>query len=369
MTIEPIKSFDTIAQRILYGLNFMYSEFVLVASEAVSEQAQRKLHGLMTRMIDKLYENPALLNLTDHKDEAYQAWEINNMKPELDKVYQSIFKALYEFYKFLYISALHGEISGHHLSIGCAALKEHKAGYKPQYNTLLKEIGIEVTKDKTDVFITADNELLQSLKLLAENTPVNVNPCTSYALINFACCSFAGDYSFPFAGDFNFLLARVDHVAGLNSLLFEIQNRCLENGYEKIMYCSFGASGFDFSIRFQNKVGGFLIGYNPRKYQPFYFGTINGIGEKAMLEDFDNLDEDLQAHFINICRTCSGCLGCTKGGKNKIFATNVTYEGKEYNLCPSFPCHSWDTIDRGLMDVLFKYHAAQEKYGVNWKKK
>jgi len=62
-------------------------------------------------------------------------------------------------------------------------------------------------------------------------------------------------------------------------------------------------------------------------------------------------------------------LICTKAGKNKMFAINVTYDGKEYTLCPSFPRHSWDTIDRGRMDVLFKYRDAQEKYGVDWKKR
>jgi len=40
----------------------------------------------MGQLVEKLNENPALLNLPDNKDEAYQTWEVNNMKPELDKV-------------------------------------------------------------------------------------------------------------------------------------------------------------------------------------------------------------------------------------------------------------------------------------------
>ena len=122
------------------------------------------------------------------------------------------------------------------------------------------------------------------------------------------------------------------------------------------------------TISFNNGVGGFQIGYNPRKYKPFYFGTANGIGGKAMLEDFVNLDGDLQKHFINICRPCNGCRSCVKGGKNEIFKTKVSYNGKEYALCPCFPNHSWDTMDRGLIDLLFKYHDAQNIYGVDWKK-
>ena len=360
MLIKKTAAFDSISQRALYGLNLIYSDFAPVASEAVSEQAQRKLHALMGLLIDKLYERPALLNLTDHKDEAYQPGEINNMRPELDKLFQSIFKALYEFYKFLYISALHGGISGHRLSIGNAALKEHKAGYKPQYNMLLNEVEIEIMKDKAGIYIAADNELLQSLKLLAEQVPVNIDKWTPYLLAHFACCSFTND--------FNYLLQRTDSINGLNGLLLELQKRCLNKGYTQSITCGMSATGIGFGISFKNAIGGFTMGFSSRSYQPFFYGTANGIGEKAMLEDFYNLDKDLQAHFIDICKTCNGCLICTKAGKNKIFAVKVTYNGKDYTLCPSYPRHGWDTINKALMDVLFKYHDAQEKYGVDWKK-
>jgi len=315
----------------------------------------------MGLLIDTLYERPALLNLPDHRDEAYQPGEVNNMRPELDKLFQSIFKALYEFYKFLYISSLHGEISGQRLTIGNTALKEHKAAYKPQYNTLLNEIGIEVTKDKASIIIAAESELLQSLKLLAEQVPVNVNKWTPYLLANFACCSFTNDFSY--------LLQRTDSINGLNGLLFELQKRCLEKGCTQSIECGMSATGIGFGISFKNAIGGFTIGFSSRSHQPFRFGTANGIGQKAMIEDFGNLDRDLQGHFIDICRTCCGCLNCTKGGKNKIFAVKVTYNGKDYTLCPSFPRDNWDTLDEELMDVLFKYHDAQEKYGVDWKKR
>lgn len=224
MTIEPIKAFDTISQRVIYGLNFMYSEFVPIESEKADEQSQQKLHRLMGQMIDKLYETPELLNLADNADEAYEWYAINNSNPELDKVYRSIFKCLFDFYKFMYISFLRGETNDNYLSISNIVMKENKTSYKPQYKTLLKEIGIDIEKEKTEIIVIAENDILQSLKLLAEKAPINVNPWTPYALINFACCSFTGD--------FNFLLKKVDNVAGLNGLLLEIQNNCLENGYE-----------------------------------------------------------------------------------------------------------------------------------------
>ena len=362
MTIKPIKTFDTISQRIIYGLNFMYSEFVPIESEKANEQGQQKLHRLMGQIIDKLYETPKLLNLADNADEAYDWYAINNTNPELDKVYKSIFKSLFDFYKFLYISFLWGETNDNYLSISNTVLKENKTSYKPQYKILLKEIGIDIEKGRTEIIVIAENDIIQSLRLLAEKTPVNINPWTPYALINFACCSFTGD--------FNFLLTRVDNVAGLNGLLLKIQNNCLENGYEKNIKCNFGATGFDFSITLHNRVGGFVFGYNPRKNWKFFFGSMNSIGVKAMLEDFENLDKELRKHFISVCKTCNGCLGCTKGGRNKIFAVKVKYDGKEYNLCSdNYSRHDWETINDDLAAVLFKYHAAQEIYGSDWKKK
>jgi len=361
VTIEPITAFDTISQRIIYGLKFMYSEFAPVESEKADEQGQKKLHWLMGQMIDKLYETPKLLNLADNADEAYEWSAINNSNPELDKVYKSIFKCLFDFYKFLYISSLLGETNGNDFSISNTVLKEHKTSYMLQYNTLLKEIGINIEKGRTEINIVAENDIIQSLRLLAERIPVNINPWTPYAIINFACCSFTGD--------FNFLLTRVDHVSALNGLLLEIQNNCLEKGYEQNIKCSFGTSGFDFRITFRNKVGGFVIGYNPRKYWQFFFGSLNSIGVKAMLEDFENLDNDLQKYFVSVCKTCTGCLCCTKSGRNKILAVKVKYDGKAYNLCPdNYSRHNWETLNHELAAVLFKYHAAQEIYGSDWKK-
>ncbi|MDL2287127.1 hypothetical protein LJB90_01005 [Eubacteriales bacterium OttesenSCG-928-G02] len=360
MSTNNIVKFDTVSHRVIHCLDFMYSEFIPINSNEVNEQSQKKLHGIMKQIIDKLYENPGLLNLSDDKDESFEWWQVNNMKPELDKVYQSIFKGLYEFYKFLYLSALHGEINGNCLSVSNVALKEVKANYKPQYKTLLREVGIDIDKGKSSIDILAENDILGALVLLAGKVPVNINKWTPFVLMNFACCLFVDDY--------DYLVAKTDAINNLDGLLVELQQRCLLNGYEQSIRRAMGASGFDFNIAFKNKIGGFLVNFSPRKNWPFAFGTINGIGQKAMIEDFDNLDKDLQKHFISICKICNGCLGCVKGGKNKIFTVNVNYDGKEYNLCPCFPKDTWESLDYELIDILFKYHKAQETYGTDWKK-
>lgn len=334
----------------------MFSEFAPIQSEKVDEQAQRRLHRLMGQIIDKLYETPQLLNLAENSDDVYKWYTTNNSNPELNSIFKSIFKSLFDFYKFLYISFLNGEINDNLLLINTAILTRNKSRYIPLYDILLNEIGISIKKIKKDIKISSNIDILHSLKLLAENVPVNVNPWTPYALMNFVCCSFTNDFSF--------LLARIEQVRNLSGLLHKIQKSCLENGYGEDLRYSFGPAGFDFNIFLRNKIGGFVIGYNPRKDWQFHFGSLNSIGLKAMLEDFDNLDNTLKKHLIAVCKTCNGCLACTKGGKNKVFATKLKYNDQEYNFCyDNYGRHNWKTINHDLAEALFKYHVAQEIYG------
>ena len=95
--------FCTVSQRVLHNLIFTFSDFQLIESENVSNVDQKLLHERMLLLHEKLYIAPDLLNLPDYKDEAYQTWELNNQKPELNKVYQSVYKSLYGFYSFLYL--------------------------------------------------------------------------------------------------------------------------------------------------------------------------------------------------------------------------------------------------------------------------
>jgi len=351
-----IKEFDSVAQRVLYGLRFVYADFVAVESDLVSAGSQQRLHELMGRMLGRLYEEPGLLELPDNPDEAYEWHLCNNQKPALNAVFLAVCKPIYEFYKFLYITALRGELRGGALSVGGDVLKQNKAGYKPCFGNLLRQAGIEAVKDKNGVTLNAGGEVLAALKLLAERVPVDPDPWHPYALEDFARCSFDGGKAY--------LIERIDNVNGWNGLLTGLQKECLENGYEQEIKLSLGAAGQGLDIYLKNKVGGFQTGYNPRKYQQFYFGTINGIGEKAMLTDFDSLDGDIRRHFISICRRCNGCLICTKSGKNKKFTVEVTYDGTAYKLCPSYPRHSWEAPDPKLIGVLLKYHELQEKYAL-----
>lgn len=355
MQIERTKKFDSIAQRILYGLNFIYSDFAPIESEEVTVQSQRKLHTLMGQFVDKLYQDPSILSLPYYIDETFASGVAKNENPVLNEAYKSVFKEIFEFYKFLYIAALNGEINSNILFITVKELKDGKASFTQRYDKALFELGIKATKDKNGVTLNADNDILKALKLLANAVPMTGLTWAPYALAYFARCSFSGNS--------DYLLERIDKIYDYNGLLIDLKNKCLEKGYKQEIQYHFGTSDLCFTIKFANKIGGFLIGYNPQQSYQFYFGTMNGIGEKAIIEDFDNLDNQMKEFFFKICRKCTGCLNCTLNRKIKPVAVNVNYDGKDYNLCTYFPSHLWQSIDEEHINILFKYHDLQEKYG------
>lgn len=51
------------------------------------------------------------------------------------------------------ISFLLGETNDNYLSISNTVLKENKTSYMPQYKTLLKEIGINIEKGRTEIIV------------------------------------------------------------------------------------------------------------------------------------------------------------------------------------------------------------------------
>ncbi|MHB1484883.1 MAG: hypothetical protein ACYCYI_09490 [Saccharofermentanales bacterium] len=363
MEIIKIKDFDNISQRVLWGFNFIYSEFAPIQSDMVSIESQKSLHKMMSRMIDSLYENPSLLELPTDKDQSYEWYVCNNQIPELDKTFQDIFKKLNSFYRFLYTTALYGTITVDSLQVQKSLLKDQKINYKPCYSKFLNDFGIIVTSEKDAISLKSNDnsEMFKALKLLANTTNAGapqsdrfVYMSAQYSLFNFSRCSFDGKTEY--------LLDRIDRLYDFNGLLRNLKDECLKRKYRAQMHLDFGPTNFSFSLEFRNTIGGFLIVYSPRKYQKFGFGTLNGIGEKAMLEDFTKIDRDMQEHLLSICRPCSNCLGCTKGGKSKVYTVNVEFDGKPFQLCPQFPQHSWADFDCKMIDILFKYHDLQEVY-------
>lgn len=155
---------------------------------------------------------------------------------------------------------------------------------------------------------------------------------------------------------------RCDLRAG--RLLPELDARLRAEGCRvELRACFSGtAIGYDIVYLTSEQNTGFKITFNNRKKELWRFGLLSGVGEKAMLEDFERLDPALQALFLRICRPCSGCGGCTKSGKNARFTVTVQANGTSHALCPQFPQHEWQKPDRALADTLCLYLRTQLRY-------
>lgn len=348
--------FNNLAQRVLYG-------HLLTLSDAPAGYPEATLHAVFDNMWRALYDDPALLGLPEYADESTPWGMLNNQHKELDDKYKAVFKGIYEFWKFLQAMALTGAPVDGALFAEKDALKAEKAVFKPAFAPLLEKGGFSARKDRVGVTLShPDNGVLGALGTLAKTAQERASGekliwyVKSRALNDFMRCSFDGGWEY--------IIDRIDDAQQMGGALRALRTECVSRGYELRMHAECGAactSGF--GIDFMRGVGGFHITYNPRKTEMFAFGTKNGIGEKKMLENFSSLEPDMQRYFVDICRECTGCMGCTKGGKSKPYTVNVVFEGTEHPLCPMFPRHEWDNLTPERSDVLFMYHELQEKYG------
>lgn len=362
MDLKNKNDFNSIAQRVLWGYRFVFSEFAPIPLQEAGEQEQRELHTCMGCLIEALYDDPGLLNLPMREDEAYNA--CYNENPELSKVYKEIFKKIYEFYRFLYVAGVWGVNEESSIRISKAMLKEHKAAYKKPFTNALAKVDIQLAADKEEIVLSCPEnpKLLHTLKILAttiENRKPQVTYCAYrndyYAMFDFVRCSFTGEYVY--------LLKRMDDLYGYDGMLMRLRKRCLAERFYEKLHLDFAPTCFCFSIKYQIKPGfGFDFAYNAMKLKQFDFGTLSGVGEKAMLEDYENLSNTVLQHFLAICQPCNELGCCTNHGKTKIQTVKVMFKGKEYKLCPRFPKHRWDEMNEELVETLFCYLEEQQKY-------
>ena len=152
------------------------------------------------------------------------------------------------------------------------------------------------------------------------------------------------------------MIDRIDKLYDYRGMLTETVEWFRNKGYEISVCFNIEKRAVDFSIKCSASDNVcFMCGYNVRKKQMFFFGTGSGIGEKAMLADFNNLPPIVQRHMIDICRPCTYCMECTKGGRNQPFTVNLDYQGTEYIVCPRFPNHEWEFLTPELVERLEAY--------------
>ena len=154
------RSFDSIAQRALYGYLFTFAD-------APADPAQAQLHGRMKALWEALYADPALLGLPVDADEAYEWFKVNNTNPELNEKYLKVFKGIFQFWQLMFVLARHGEVQDGALYLSKEELNARKTSWQAGAVAPLAKAGFELVRDKSGVSLRAEEYLLSSLQALA----------------------------------------------------------------------------------------------------------------------------------------------------------------------------------------------------------
>lgn len=370
--VERRTEFNTISERILYGLVFSYSDFQPNKLSDLESTYQLEWYTIMHNILIKVYKNPSLMNLPMNKDDYYKLHQCNNVKPELIKIYKKAMKVISSFYKFLYYSGLRGDIENDTLIVEREVFKKQKIIIKESFLELLKDEGLNYDKSKSHISFSSKkgSKVLDAWKLLSETV-------TSYdkaelernnnlreldlKLLKFACCVFSNDLSY--------WVRRVEKLNELNVGFFEKYEKVLlDKGYSKELDVEFNHNSLIISYKIKGEVSGISVSYHFHRVEQFYFSVLNCIGVKAILENFEQLDDNVKDYLMKSCRRCYGCNRCTKGGKNKRLTVSVIKNEKKVNLCPDFPNREWLTIQESDMETIIDYIDLQSKYGTHWKK-
>jgi len=335
------QDFNSYAQRIIYGHKLAFSDFVPISSKKSSESGQREFHSLLKNIIDTLYDDPATLKMPITDD--LVKLDYSSTPNEITKIRLSLTKVMYEFYSFMYETGKYGVIDGKQMTVQLSVYKTAKISVKPIYLEFLSRFDVVGTKTKETLTLPCDNsELFHAWQLLSE---------VSSNLFRFAC----GMYN----DDLSYLLRRAELQLGLNDgFLSECEEKLLKNGFTKRSRTNLGKTEMMFEFRYIKQSSGIIINNGSRS--PFVNALSNSHqGYKAMLENFDDFDDDIRAYLVKIDRGCK--VGCTECGKPEKagWTIKVNFDNEDLSICPKWPNNKLDIRD---IDFLIKFFTLQDEY-------
>jgi hypothetical protein len=354
------KSFNNISQRLLSGLMISFSDFKPIKSD-VSEKAQKDFYDILKRILLSLYNNPEKMGLPNSEDDYLQAFTCGNSRPEFDKFYKKVITQINDFYKILYFTGNIGKMEENRLIIGINSLRESKIKIKKEYIDFITSVGILASMTKEYITFEANNDLLRAWRLLAKTTlhtdiydkSHGINS-VSFGLLKFACALYSDDFSYYQNA------VEVLHNLPRGYFTPYIEHLKSQGFYEETFGDLFGVE-----YKIKGEISGFAIRFHCIRDEQFYFMAENSQGVKAMLADYVNVPAPIQDYLVFSCGKCSGCMGCTKGGKSAVYTMKINHKGQKVALCPQFNRREWfaSDINDQFMTNLIEYIKLQEKYG------
>jgi hypothetical protein len=353
-----ILTFENLAKRVLYRYAFAFSDFVPIATDKVSIDAQRQFYELCRSIVSVLADNPKALSLsTEHPDEWLDAGMVLNMRPELYKVRNECQKTFIELSRLLYAAGIHGKLHKNRLSTPISVLPKLTGKKLSVFIKYLEQFGFTICENNESLSF----EYIQNPEIF-----------TTWQILAAMCSKKPKNQETMFMlwhhhNEYMFFFDRLKKLLGLDNEFFEYVDKSYQNKGYRI---EFGVDEYTVNCWYSKDIGGLLIAFSTLA-PTVMFSSLSCIGIKAILEHAEELQAGIKEQLISFCKLCNNCKNCTKNGKNKQFTIIVNHNGKNHSLCPEFVHMRWynDDISKEKIDFLLEFNELQEKFGKNWKKK
>ncbi|MBP1755227.1 MAG: putative transcription activator [Firmicutes bacterium] len=324
------KDFDSLAQRCIYGYKSTYPICIPIEDDRVSETSQRQMHGFLQEVINRIYNNPSLVNLQQEKDEFYEVWMLNNSKPELDDKMRKTEKVLFDFYAYLYKLGECGEVKDNKLYVDKGNMK-----FVKKRLLQLEQFGLfSQSTDTSTIFYSKEYpELFPAWKLLYDkkaNSPKG-------EIVRFLYCMYD---SMKYSAEHLF-----GNIIDDSTLLKELEQFFEGIGFHRY----FDEAGIHWDKEYRDKQKGnavFSFSWKRREQMTFSFRVPNF---RLVLNHFDEMSNELKELTFSRTKNCDSCGYCTqmdKTGMRLPLALNLECNGNKSGKCPLFPNLTWRYIDK-----------------------
>ena len=328
------KDFDSLAQRIIYTYKCTYPICIPIEDDKASESSQRQMHGFLHDAINRIYDNPGLLNLQEEPDDFYEVWMVNNNKPELDGKMRKTEKVLFDFYSYLYKLGECGEVKDHKLYINRNNMKFVKKRLQQ-----LEQFGLYSDSNDTSTIFYCRNypELFPAWKFLCDEKQ----------------CSPKGEIARFMYCMYDVSKYNAEHLFGNliddSTLIQELEQYFSEKGFHK----TFDEFGIHWDKEYPDKQkgnAGFSFHWKKREQMAFSFRVPNFRIALSHFEEMNHVLKELTFSRTKICDGCGYCTQMDKTGKRRPLTLDLKYNGKELGKCPLFPNLTWRYIDKNEVE-------------------
>lgn len=333
---KVVRNFNSLAQRLVYAYKCTYPICIPVESDKASEISQKQMHGFLQEVINKIYENPYLLNFQQEKDDFYEDWMLNNSNQKLDDKMRKIEKSLFDFYAYLYKLGECGEVKGNRLYVSNKDMK-----FVKKRLLQLEQFGLLSESNETSTIFYSEKypELFPAWKLLYDKK----FDLIKRELVKFIYCMYDTE---PYHAEHLF-----GSIVGDSKLIRELEQFFEEKGFHR----RFDEFGIHWEKEYQNKQKGnasFSSNWRKRNQMMIAFRVPNF---RLLLNHFDEMNHELKGLTFSRTKNCDNCGYCTqmdKTGKRKPLTLALEYNGNKLGKCPLFPNLTWRYIDKKEIDCI-----------------